>query len=310
MNTLTEAIEDYVRLRRDLGFKLTQTERLLHDFASFMENQEAPFITIERALEWASRPVHAHPAYWAKRLSAIRLFARYRSATDSRTEVPPKGLLPYQPRRAKPYLYTEEDIDRLMKAAAALPPPNGLRGRSYCCLLGLLTVTGLRIGEALALKREDVDLQEGVLTIHSAKFGKSRLVPLHPSTQQALLAYARQRDRHLGRATLGHFFISAHTKPLNASAVHQTFRFLCRQIGLHGFAGCDEPQLHHFRHRFATETLLRWYRSTENVEQRLPILSTFLGHARVSDTYWYLSARPELMEQAKRHLEHRWEETS
>jgi integrase/recombinase XerD len=310
MNTLRDAIEDYVRLRRDLGFKLTQTERLLHDFASFMENQEAPFITTERALQWASRPAHTHPSYWAKRLRAIRLFARYRSATDPRTEVPPSGLLAYQPRRAKPYLYTAEDIDRLMKAAAALPPPNGLRPRSYCCLLGLLAVTGLRIGEALALQCEDVDLHEGELTIRHTKFDKSRLVPLHPSTQQALLAYARQRDRHLGRATLGHFFVSARGKPLYASSVHQTFRILCRQIGLQGLGSCDEPQLHHFRHRFAMETLSRWYGSIEDVEQRLPILSTFLGHARVSDTYWYLSARPELMEQAMRRLEHRWEETS
>lgn len=197
-----------------------------------------------------------------------------------------------------------------MKAAAALPPPNGLRGCSYSCLLGLLAVTGLRIGEALALKREDVDLQEGLLTIRSTKFGKSRLVPLHPSTQHALLAYGRQRHRHLGRATLGHFFVSVRGKPLKASAVRRTFRILCHQIGLHGLGGCDEPQLHHFRHRFAMETLLRWYRSTEDVERRLPILSTFPGHARVSDTYWYLSARPELMEQAMRRLEHRWEETS
>ena len=310
MNTLREAIDDYVLLRRDLGFKLIQTERWLHDFAAFMEDQQASFVTAERTLQWALLPAHSQPAYWAKRLIAVRLFARYRSATDPRTEVPPAGLLPYHPKRAKPYPSTEEDIDCLMHAAAALPPPNGLRGRTYACLLGLLVVTGLRIGEALALKQEDVDLQEGLLTIRSTKFDKSRLVPLHPSTGHALLAYARQRDGCFGRATPSHFFVSARGTPLTASVVRRTFRVLCRQVGLHGSDCCDEPRLHHFRHRFATETLLQWYRSTEDVERQLPVLSTFLGHACISDTYWYLSARPELMRQALQRLEHRWEKSS
>ena len=310
MNTLREAIEGYLLLRRNLGFKLIQTQRWLHDFASFMESEQAPFITTELALQWASQPAHTHRSYWAKRLIAIRVFARYRSATDPRTEVPPDRLLPRCSKRARPYLYTEEDIDRLMKAAAALPPPGGLRAQSFSCLLGLLTVTGLRIGEALALKLEDVDLQEDLLTIRGTKFDKSRLVPLHRSTQQALLAYARQRDGHLGRAPLSHFFVSARGTPLTPSAVRRIFRALCRQVGLHGSGGCDEPRLHHFRHRFAMETLLRWYRSNEDVERRLPVLSTFLGHVCVSDTYWYLSACPELMGQAVRRLEHRWEEYS
>lgn len=310
MNTLTEAVKDYLCLRRSLGFRLVQAERLLHEFAAFMEHQEAPFITTERTLEWALRPAKAQPSYWAKRLTAVRLFARYRSATDPRTEVPPGGMLRSRPKRANPYLYTEDDISRLMKAATALPPPSGLRGRSYCCLLGLLAVTGMRIGEALALCSNDVDLHQGLLTIRSTKFGKSRLVPLHTSTQSALLAYARQRDTYLGHDTPGRFFVSERGRPLVAATVRRTFRGLCRQIGLHGSACSDEPRLHHFRHRFATETLLQWYRSGEDVERRLPVLSTFLGHARVSDTYWYLSARPELMHHAMRRLEQRWEEFS
>ena len=150
MNTLSEAIDAYLLLRRDLGFKLIQTEHWLQDFAAFMDDQQASFITVERALQWALRPSDAKPPCWAKRLSAVRLFARYRSMTDPRTEVPPVGLLPYHPRRAKPYLYTEEDIDALISAAGALPPCDGLRGRTYACLLGLLAVTGLRIGEALS----------------------------------------------------------------------------------------------------------------------------------------------------------------
>ncbi len=274
-----------------------------------MEREQASVITVELALRWASKPAQAHRSYWAKRLIAIRLFARYRSATDPRTEVPPDRLLPCRPNRARPYPYTEEDIDRLMNAAATLPPPGGLRAQSYSCLLGLLVVTGLRIGEALRLESEDVDLQDGLLEIRSAKFGKSRIVPLHHSAQQALLIYSRRRDDCLGR-TPGHFLVSARGTPLSASAVRRTFRTLCRKVGLRGSGNYDEPRLHHFRHRFATETLLRWYRSTEDVERLLPVLSAFLGHASIADTYWYLSARPELMREAVQRLERRWEESS
>lgn len=310
MNTLREAIDDYLLLRRDLGFKLIQTEHWLHDFAAFMEDQQASRITGARALQWALRPSNAQPPCWAKRLSAVRLFARYRSLTDPRTEVPPVGLLPYHPRRAKPYLCTEEDIAALISAAGALPPPDGLRGRTYACLLGLLAVTGLRIGEALRLKREDVDLENHLLTIHGTKFDKSRLVPLHPSTGLALCAYARQRDGYFGQAKPDHFFVSVRGLPLPASVVRGTFRLLCREVGLQGSDGCDQPRLHHFRHRFATETLLRWYRSSEDIEQQLPVLSTFLGHACIASTYWYLSAHPELMGEALQRLEHRWETSS
>jgi integrase/recombinase XerD len=310
MNMLREAIDGYVLLRRGLGFKLIQAERWLHEFAAFMEEQQASFITTELALQWALLPAHAQPAYWAKRLTAVRLFARYCSATDPRTEVPPAGLLPYHPRRANPYPYTEKDIAHLLNAAAALPPPNGLRGLTYACLLGLLVVTGLRIGEALALKKADIDLNERLLTIRHTKFDKSRLVPLHSSTSDALSTYAQQRDECCATATSGHFFVSAHGTPLTASVVRKTFRLLCRQVGLHGSDDWDEPRLHHFRHRFATETLLRWYRSSEDIEQHLPVLSTFLGHSCIADTYWYLSARPELMGQALQRLEQRWEKSS
>lgn len=310
MNTLREAINEYLLLRRELGFKLANAQHWLLDFASFMEDQGALFITTEWAVRWALRPKHSQPSYWALRLMAVRRFALYRSATDPRTEVPPVGFLPVHPRRAKPYLYTEKDVERLMKAAEMLRPRGGLRGSTYSCLIGLLAVTGLRIGEALQLRLDDVDLQDGVLAIRKTKFGKSRLVPLHPSTQHVLLQYAQRRDAHHGRATITQFFVSERGKPLRALAVHRAFRILCHKTGLHASERCDEPQLHHFRHRFATTTLLRWYRSTDDVERQLPLLSTFLGHACISSTYWYLSAHPELMGQAVRRLEHRWEKYS
>jgi integrase/recombinase XerD len=306
MNTLRGAIHEYLVMRRDLGFKLVQTERWLRNFATFMEGQGASCITIELALQWAVQPQSSHPSYGAKRLIALRCFARHRRATDPSTEVPAQGLLPYRPLRAKPYLYTEEEIQRLMAAAKTLPPRNGLRGWTYYCLLGLLAVTGLRISEALALKRDDVDLSGGLLTIREAKFAKSRLVPLHPSTQEVLRKYAQQRDAYPGCSRSAHFLVSETGASLDASTIRQTFCELSRQIGLRGPKDHIGPRLHHFRHRFAVEVLLRWYRSGEDVEQRLPALSTFLGHARVRDTYWYLSACPELMGQAARRLEQRW----
>jgi integrase/recombinase XerD len=306
MNTLRGAIHEYLVMRRDLGFKLVQTERWLRNFATFMEGQGASCITIELALQWAVQPQSSHPSYGAKRLIALRCFARHRRATDPSTELPAQGLLPYRPLRAKPYLYTEEEIQRLMAAAKTLPPRNGLRGWTYYCLLGLLAVTGLRISEALALKRDDVDLSGGLLTIREAKFAKSRLVPLHPSTQEVLRKYAQQRDAYPGCSRSAHFLVSETGASLDASTIRQTFCELSRQIGLRGPKDHIGPRLHHFRHRFAVEVLLRWYRSGEDVEQRLPALSTFLGHARVRDTYWYLSACPELMGQAARRLEQRW----
>jgi len=310
MNTLREAIEQYLQLRHDLGFKLIQAQYWLREFANFMEQQQAPYITTERALEWALQPKNAQPTYWAKRLTAIRVFARYHKATDPRTEVPPGRVLPYRPRHAKPYPYTGEEIDRLMQAAVALPPTDGLRGKTYSCLIGLLTVTGLRIGEAMGLTPHDVDLQTGLLSLHNNKFGKSRLVPVHDTTGAALSTYVQHRNHCLGHNTPSHFFVSAHGKPLISATVHRTFRGLCQQIGLHGSPGSDEPQLHHFRHRFAMRTLLQWYQSGKDVAQQLPMLATFLGHTRIADTYWYLLAHPELMKQALNRLEQRWEDAS
>ncbi len=310
MISLRDAIEQYVLLRRDLGFKLNGAQYLLRDFAGFMEDHAAPYITRDLAVQWAMRPQQVQSSYWAQRLMAVRCFARHHSATDPRTEIPPPDLLRYRPRRARPYLYTEHDIERLMAAARALRPAGSLRGLTYASLLGLLSVTGLRISEALALRAADVDWQAGLLRIRKTKFGKARLVPLHSSTRRGLRQYARQRDAYFGFLPTAHFFLSKGGRPLSANEVWKTFRLLCRQVGLHASADWDEPQLHHFRHRLATESLLRWYRSGDDVEQRLPVLSTFLGHASIASTYWYLSSHPELMGRAMQRLEQRWEKTS
>jgi integrase len=307
MIALRVAIEQYLVLRHDLGFKLKGAHYLLREFADFMEEQDALFITTDLALQWAMRPKSVQSSYWAQRLMAVRCFSRHHSATDPRTQIPPLDLLRYRPRRARPYLYTAEDIERLMAAAKALRPAGGLRGLTYASLLGLLSVTGLRISEALALTLADVDCQAGVLTIRKTKFGKARLVPLHSSARRALLQYARQRDTYLGRLPTPRFFVSGCGKPLIARQVSKTFRLLRHRVGLRASADWDEPQVHHFRHRLATESLLRWYRAGADVERRLPVLSTFLGHGSIASTYWYLSSHPELMTRAMQRLEQRWE---
>lgn len=308
MNTLREAVHDYLALRRGLGFKLRIAGPRLFDFVAFLEREGASYITNEFALRWAMQCSACQPAQWAGRLSFVRGFARHRSATDPRTEIPPYGLLPYRPGRSRPYLYSEQEIAQLLEAAKKLPPVNGLRRWTYYCLFGLLTVTGMRISEAIALERQDVDLQQGLLRIRSSKFGKSRLVPIDPSTEQTLVRYRKQRDRILGTATTARFLVNACGRPLESSNVRRTFYRLSRQIGLRGANDHHGPRLHDFRHRFAIETLIRWYRAGEDVERRLPVLATYLGHAHVTDTYWYLSSCPELMGLATQRLERRWKD--
>ncbi|MGH8058126.1 MAG: tyrosine-type recombinase/integrase, partial [Candidatus Entotheonellia bacterium] len=249
----------------------------------------------------------ARPATWARRLSSVRGFAHDRSATDARTEVPPWGLLPHRPQRARPYLYTDTEIQPWLEAALHLVPAGGLRAWTYHALLGLLAVTGLRIREAPGLTREDVDVQAGVLTVRGTTFGKSRLVPLHASTQQVLAAYTCRRDACLAGRRAVSFFVSRRGTRLDGATVRRTLYTLSRQMGLRGPGASRGPRLHDFRHRVAVQTLVQWYRAGEEVGPRLPIVSTYLGHVQVSDTYWYLTACPELMGLAVKRLEPRWE---
>jgi len=307
MNTLREAVQEYLDLRRSLGFKLQSAGAALPDFVTFMEKRRASYITHDLALNWAQQPATVQPAEWARRLSWVRGFACYRSATDPRTEIPPEGWLPYRPRRARPYLYTDGEIGHLLGAALALPP-NGLRPWTYYCLFGLLSVSGMRLGEVRNLELQDVDLRSAVLTIRGAKFGKSRLIPLHASTAQVLADYIARRERFFaGRAVSSYLLVTSRGNRLDGGDIHRTFYVLSRKIGLRGATDSHGPRLHDMRHRFALLTLLRWYRANEDVERRLPILSTYLGHVHIGDTYWYLSAWPELMQEAMRRLEQRWE---
>lgn len=314
MSTLREALQEYLTLRRGLGFKMRDAGLVLPRFVAFMEEHQAPHITTRLALEWVQQAKTVQPAERARRLCFIRGFARYRSATDPLTQIPLPDLLRYRSTRARPYLYTEQDVQGLLAAALQLPtawPSTPLRPWVFHCLLGLLSVTGLRISEALELKLDDVDLEEGVLTIRAAKFGRSRLVPLHPSTRTVLVHYLQRRKQFLGAALASDYvFVANRGTRLDAGRVRRTFYTLSRQTGLRAPGARNGPRLHDFRHRFAVQALTRWYESGEDPARRLPVLSTYLGHVCVAGTYWYLSSWPELMAQAMARLERRWGESS
>jgi integrase len=306
MNSLQKALHDYVSLRRSLGFKFVEQQRCLKHFVGFMNARGVGYITTTLALEWATQPQGAKPGHWARRLAYVRGFARHLQVEHPCTQVPPMQLLPMRCSRAKPYLYSQQEIRQLLAAAKAYSPGDRLPGLSYHCLFGLLAVTGMRINEALTLTREDVDLKAGVLTVRAAKLGKSRLLPLHRSTQRMLKNYAARRDTLLGERS-PYFLVAEEGGRLWGPTVRVAFYELSRQIGLRGPRDRSGPRLHDFRHRFSIEALLRWYRAGRDVELHLPALSTYLGHCNVQDTYWYLSACPELMSAAARRIEKRWE---
>jgi integrase/recombinase XerD len=294
MNPLREALHDYLRVRRRLGFELKAHGRLLEGFVDFLERARAQHITTELALAWAKLPVDAHPHRWRQRLGIVRAFARYVATIDPTSEVPPEDLLPATQRRVAPYIYSEAEITALMAAARALNPP--LQAASIETLIGLMASTGVRLGEALGLDRHDVDLSDGLLHIRVAKQQKQREVPLHPTTTDALRQYARWRDRLCPTPDTAAFFVSRRGRRLHRTAVHQVFPQLIREVGLEGRGHRARPRPHDLRHAYAVRTLLGWHRSGEEVERKLPLLATFLGHAHPASSYWYLQAVPELLE--------------
>jgi integrase len=302
MTKLRRALEEYLAIRRTLGFKLRVDGRLLHRFVEFAEKEKASFITIKLALEWATQPINVQPAQWSNRLRMVRVFAQYRSAADPRTEIPPEGLLPYRYRRKPPYIYTDAEISKLISAAKKLSSPRGLRGPTLSTLFGLLAATGMRASEPINLDCKDVDLRNGILTIHQTKFDKSRLVPVHITTKNKLREYAHLRDKLCPNPISPSFFISGRGTRLTYCTVRYSFIILSHQIGFRCPGDSHGPHLHDLRHRFAIKTLLNWYRSGCDVEKNVPILTAYLGHRHVNDTYWYVSATPELLQLAARRL--------
>lgn len=293
MSALHEELDRYLVIRRAVGFKLARAELLLADFLRYLDAAGAEAITTEHALAWATLPPNGATSWWAQRLSVVRTFARHLHAIDPVHEVPPPGLVPARSHRAVPYLYSDDDITALMAAAGQLRSP--LRAATIQTIIGLLTVSGLRIGEALRLDRDDVDLAAGVLHIRQSKFGKSRQVPLHHSTLDALATYARRRDQLCPRPQDPAFFVSlAGTRVLYCN-FHLAWLDLVRQAGLKPRSPRCRPRPHDLRHGFAVRTLLGWYRDGVDVAASMPLLSTYLGHVHPANTYWYLSAAPELL---------------
>jgi integrase/recombinase XerD len=305
MTLLRRAVEQYVSLRRSLGFHLGVQAGILRRFAKFAAQQNAPVVTTELVLRWVGGMTDVLPATAAQSLSVVRRFAAWWKTRDPRTEVPPQRLMPGRHRWHAPFLHSDDQIRRFLLVAGRLESARGIRGLTYSTLFGLIAVTGLRVSEAVKLDRADVDLDQGVLTIRATKFGKTRLVPLHPSTTSALARYAARLDAALRRVRSPAFFLSESGRRVTDWSTRYNFALVSQQIGdrpsQRGATGRARyrhgrgPRLHDLRHRFAAETLLAWYRVGADVERELPKLSTYLGHVKMEHTYWYIEAVPELL---------------
>ena len=292
MSALHEHAQQYLRARRALGVKLERHGRLLPELVDYLESAGASTITRELAISWARLPARAHAQHWAARLSIARGFAAYLQTIDPATEVPPAGVFAVRYQRPTPYPWSDEDISQLLEATRALRPP--LKAASYQTLFGLLAVTGMRLGEAIALERDAVDLDNGVITIReqTVKLERARVVPLHPTTADALERYAATRARlcptQIERS-------SAHRAASLASG-RKDAATLTTAVGLR--TETVHPTSHHLRHSFAVRTLIGWQRSGVQIDEQIAVLSTYLGHVSPAETYWYLTATPELMRSA------------
>jgi integrase/recombinase XerD len=303
MSQLSYHIEDYLAMRRALGFKLEKEGRILPGFAAFAETAGAGTVTVDLAIRWAALPQGASPVWAAQRLSMVRGFARYLQTIDPAAQVPPADLLPARTRRATPYIYSDADVAALMAAARTLRDP--LKAATFETLIGLLAVTGMRGSEAMQLDRGDLGAASGLLTIRATKFRKSRQLPLHETTLRALSGYQALRDRLCPAPSTASVLVSTTGARLCQATVQPAFRHLLRQAGVGRRASRPRPVIHGLRHTFAVKTLLGWYRDGQDVQARMPALSTYLGHAGPAATYWYLSATPELLALAAGRLEAR-----
>lgn len=291
---LHQAVECYLATRRSFGFALVREGFELHGLVRYAEQvNHTGALTTQLAIQWAQQPQAADRLYWAIRLNIVRRFAQFWRAYDPRTEIPPGDLFGPTCRRRAVHVYTAQERGHLLAAAAELGHLHPLRGRVFCTLLGLLDCTGLRIGEALGLNDQDVDWSAGVLTVRHAKYGHARLIPVQPSTLEALQHYQTLRNKALGPRVAPAFFVTVGGKPLGYSGVSQVFRSLCRRLG---WIQPPVPRLHDLRHTFAVRTLVNWYQSGQPIGPKIWTLSTYLGHRHLADTYWYLTAVPELMQ--------------
>jgi len=302
VTALEPGLADYLTMRRALGFKLDHDGKTLAQYVASVHARGEDTITVDNALAWVtSPPVGAGQATLANRMTMVRGFAAYMHTLDPHTQVPPAGLLAQGQHRAVPYLYSPGDIAALLAAAGRLPQPLG--AATVQTLLGLLWTSGMRVGEALALDRDDIDLDTAVLTVNAGKHGRARLVPLHPTTVAALRGYLRRRDELYPRPATPALFLSAAGTRKRYTCLRETFARLLRHAGVRPRSARCRPRLHDMRHSFAVHTLIDWYRDGGDVPARLPLLSTYLGHRDPAYTYWYLHAAPELLTEAAHRLD-------
>lgn len=302
MSTLAAALKDYLAIRRSFGFTMPHDGRQLAGFVQFCWQAGAENITTEVALAWARQPCGVHPATWGRRLGLVRGFARYLATIDPQTQVPPADLLPGRRPRVTPHIYTDAEIKALMAAAQRLTPV--LRAARMTTVIGLLATTGLRPAEALALDRRDVDLNNGVVHVRAGgKRGKQREIPLHPTTSRALATYARLREARFAAPSTPAFFLSARGRRMGRHEINQTFPALLAAAGVENRGGRRRPRPYDLRHAFAVRTLIDWHRAGVDIDRRMPLLSTYMGHTDPASSYWYLEAVPELMQLVSQRLE-------
>ena len=299
MSRLEEQLDDYLRLRRALGYRLEREEVWLRDLLSHVRATGSDTLTSDLAINWARLPATAQPRYWALRLGCVRKFATYLHSIDGSHQIPPTGVFPAPRHRPMPYLWTTGQIELLLNIAGQLSPP--LRGLTYQTLFGLLAVSGMRLGEAIGLHHDDVDLDKAVVTIRHAKFDRPRIVPLHPTTVSALHHYDTQRDRLSPRRHADTFLVSSRGNPVSRSEADKALRQITTTMGIR--TATVHPRAHDLRHSLAIHTLIRWMRDGASVEEHIAVLSTYLGHINPAGTYWYLTAVPELMELAAGRLQ-------
>lgn len=301
MSALEQRVDEYLAIRRALGYKLAGYDAALRDFTGWLDTMGAEFVTVDLAVAWAQSRPTSSPIRERQRLTMVSGFAEYLSAIDPRTDVPAKDLLPARHHRTAPYIYSSAEISALMAAARSLTP--ALKAATYETLIGLLACTGLRIGEAAGLDRRDVDIAQSSLLVRFGKNGRSRHVPIHSTTVDALSAYAARRDRLCPRPTASSFLVSTRGGRLAHSSVQAVFAKLRLLVGLDGHDHGRQPRVHDLRHSFVVRTMLAWYRDGVDVQSRLPLLSTYVGHVDPKATYWYQQAAPELLSLAARRLE-------
>lgn len=298
---LRTQIADYLAVRRALGYRLARPEKLLGQFADYLDQTGQAQITVAAALDWARQPKGGDSSWWAYRLSVVRGFAAWVHTLDPVHQVPAADLLPQRPRRATPHLYSAADIAALIAATTTLRTP--LRRATYATLIGLLSVTGMRVGEAINLDRGDVDLDEGRVLVRNAKFGKDRELLLHPTTVAALHHYAQLRSRSPVADASPAFLVSTAGSRLVYCNVWSTFHRLVGLAGLPPRTGACRPRIHDLRHTFAVTAMLDAYAAGQDGQTRLSLIATWLGHVHPASTYWYLSASPELMAHAGQRLD-------